>query len=273
MTTALPFFQIDAFATRPFEGNPAAVMPLGAWLPDATLQAIAQENNLSETAFIVRTGRGRWHLRRFTPTTEVPLCGHATLAAGHAVLAEGGFDGDSVGFDTQSGLLEVSRAGPGRYAMSLPVDAPRRTPVPEGLAEALGANPAEVWAGSYLMAVFDTPNEVRALKPDFRALKAIRGEATREAGNIICAAQGAGFGPDVVLRFFAPGSGIDEDPTTGSAFSLLTPVFATRLMRQHLTAYQAFPGRGAEVHARLAGDRVILTGCARTVIRGEFSYG
>ena len=277
----LPFFQIDAFANAAFQGNPAAVMPLEAFLPDSVLQQIAAENNLSETAFIVGKGQGQWDLRWFTPTTEVPICGHATLAAAHAIFAEGGYTGDTVTFHTASGPLVVtcqpSAAGTNpHYAMQLPASPPRQIATPAGLAHALGEEPAETWVSHYIVAVFDTPNKVRALSPDFAQLAHIGRDMGPDApkggpGNISAVARGTGFGPDLIVRFFGPGVGINEDPATGSAYCGLAPLFADRLMKPSLTFYQAFPGRGAHIEAHFEGGPfVTVTGSAVTVIAGEF---
>lgn len=268
--TDIPFYQIDAFAERAMAGGPAAVMPVDAFPEDAVMQAIAAENNLAETAFIVAKGKGVWDLRWFTPLLEVPLCGHATLASAHAIYAHLGYDGDTVGFDTKSGRLTVRRLDDGRLEMDFPAMPPRRVETPEGLAQALGAEPAEVWASSYLLAVFDAPEQVRALKPDPDAVNRISGGATGGRGNIVCSAPGAAEGFDVVSRFFAPGSGIPEDPATGSAHCIVAPLFSDRLGKAELNCFQAYPGRGAHITTRMAGDRVKLIGRARTVIEGVF---
>ena len=269
-----PFYQIDAFAEKPLAGGPAAVMPLDAFLPDAQMQAIAAENNLAETAFLVAKDRGVWDLRWFTPKLEVPLCGHATLAAAHAVYAHLGHEGEQASFDTRSGRLTVTRLADGRLEMDFPSLPPRPTQIPEGLTEALGARPAEVLAASYLVAVFDAPEQVVALAPDLVRIEAISGEATGGRGNIVCAAPGArsrDFAAyDVVSRFFAPGSGVAEDPATGSAHCILAPYFSQRLGKSELQCFQAYPGRGAVISTRLVGDRVKLIGRARTVVEGVF---
>lgn len=261
----IPFFQIDAFAERAMAGGPAAVMPLDAFLSDAQMQAIAAENNLAETAFIVAKAAGIWDLRWFTPAVEVPLCGHATLASAHALYAHLGFDGDEIGFDTKSGRLTVKRLADGRLEMDFPANPPKRTDAPAGMAEALGGKPVEVWAGQYLLAVFASASEVRALKPDMAKIVALG----PEAGNIICAAPGD-EGYDVVSRFFAPAFGIPEDPATGSAHCMIAPLFSERLGRAELNCFQACPGRGANITTRMAGDRVKLIGRGRTVIEGRF---
>ena len=261
---------VDAFASEPFRGNPACVLePFEAW-PDASwMQALAQENNQAETAFLVRRDEpARFGLRWFTPALEVPLCGHATLAAAHVLAAEIGLDAAVVTFDTRSGPLIVSRAGEG-YRMDFPADPPRRTQEPEGLSEALGVTPAEVWAGAYLVAVLPDEAAVRGLTPDIARIKTIAGEATGARGNLIVAALAdAGRPYDVVSRFFAPGSGIPEDPATGSAHCILSPLFSGRLGRPRLKFHQAYPGRGGDIEAEHRGERVLLDGRAVTVLEG-----
>jgi PhzF family phenazine biosynthesis protein len=264
------FFQIDAFAERPMTGGPAAVMPMDAFPADDLMQSIAAENNLAETAFIVAKAPGVWDLRWFTPALEVPLCGHATLASAHALYSHLGFDGAEIGFDTKSGRLTVKRLADGRLEMDFPAQPPRDVPTPEGLVEALGATPQKVVAGPYLMAIFATPDEVRALKPDLVQVNVISGGATGGRGNLVCAAPGASEGFDVVSRFFAPGSGIPEDPATGSAHCIIAPYFSQVLGKPELTCFQAYPGRGANITTRMAGDRVKLIGRGRTVIKGVF---
>ncbi|MEG3181252.1 PhzF family phenazine biosynthesis protein [Sphingomonas sp. LT1P40] len=260
----LPFAQIDAFADRPFTGNQAAVIPLDAWLDDAVLQAIAEENNVAETAFIVPDAGGEadYELRWFTPAVEVALCGHATLASGHFVL---GRDSslERVRFRTRkAGVLEVAREGDG-YAMALPAYPPSPADVP-GLLAALGVARGEVLrhANGYDLVVLDTAADVLALKPDFRALAAL--------GDTLNIVSAPGQDTDVVSRVFAPAAGIDEDPVTGSAHSVLTPYWAARLGRDRFSAFQASK-RGGHVDCQAAGDRVILRGQCVTVIEGVFT--
>ncbi|MFA7262376.1 MAG: PhzF family phenazine biosynthesis protein [Caulobacter sp.] len=259
---------VDAFASGPFKGNPACVVePTAAWADAAWMQALAAENNQAETAFLLTTDDpARFGLRWFTPALEVPLCGHATLAAAHVLFAELGVAADLITFDTLSGPLTVRRLGD-RYEMDFPANPPKRTAIPDGLVEALGATPTEVWAGSYLVAVFDSEAAVRALKPDLAALEKIAGEATGGRGNLSAAALAdAGADHDVVSRFFAPGSGIPEDPATGSAHCILSPLFAGKLGRADLRFHQAYPGRGGDLQCEHRGDRVLLRGKAVTVI-------
>jgi len=262
---------IDAFATQPFRGNPACVVePLDAWPEAAWMQALAAENNQAETAFLLRTADpARFGLRWFTPLLEVPLCGHATLAAGHALLDELGTPAAALTFDTQSGPLIVRRAGPG-YEMDFPASAPVRIAAPAGLAEALGAEPAEVWVSSYLVALFKTEAAVRALTPDLVALNAVASAATAGRGNVgVAALADPGSAADVVDRFFAPGSGIPEDPATGSLHCILSPLYAQKLGRPTVTFHQAYPGRGGDLECEHRGERVTLRGQAVTVVESR----
>lgn len=259
----LPITQVDAFADTPFTGNPAAVMPLDAWLEDDVLQNIAAENNLSETAFLVPDARGEadFELRWFTPADEVRLCGHATLASGHMILS-GAPNRERVTFRTRhAGLLAVERAGEG-YALALPALPPEPKPLPEIVA-ALGVTSVETLfrEGGYCVVVLENEAAVRAVDPDMRAL-AVGGD--RQA--IVTA---PGDTTDVVSRMFAPGAGIDEDPVTGSAHAVIVPYWAKRLGRDSFTAFQAST-RGGHVGCTLAGDRVILSGRCVTVIEGMF---
>lgn len=271
MAGSIPIYQVDAFASRTFEGNQACVMPLEAFLPDQTLLAIAAENNVAETAFIVPAGIGRWQLRWFTPAVEVPLCGHATLASAHVIFEHLGFVGDTITFETrQSGELYVSRDGSG-YAMDFPAAPVSEIAIADDLVAALGARPQAVYAGAFLACLFETSEEVVALQPDYRALGVVGAETEGwDRGNIGCFALGGQEGADVTSRFFAPGSGIDEDPATGSWHCMLAPVVAARFGRSRLNCYQAFAGRGAWIGTELFEDRVSLTGQAVTVIEGQF---
>ena len=262
---------IDAFAAQPFKGNPACVVePLGAWPPETRMQALAAENNQAETAFLLGTADpARFGLRWFTPRLEVPLCGHATLASAHVLLAELGLAAARLTFDTQSGPLSVTRADAG-YRMDFPSDPPTRIDIPPGLAEALGAPPLEVWAGRYLVAILANEAAVRALAPDLGALEQVSSAATGGRGNVgvsALAARGAPY--DVVSRFFAPGSGIPEDPTTGSLHCILAPLFAGKLGRARLRFHQAYPGRGGDLVCELRGERAFIEGRATTVVESR----
>lgn len=264
----IPFTQVDAFASAPFEGNPAAVMPLSRWLPDEMLLAIAAENNLSETAFLVPdetpegTGAADFELRWFTPGAEVALCGHATLASGHVVLSSDP-DRDRVRFRTRrSGVLEVAREGSG-YAMRLPAWKPSPRDLP-GVKRALGVD-AEAeslfYDTGYALVLLPDEAAVRALRPDFRALAA--------EGDWVVIAAAPGERTDIVSRVFVPAFRIDEDPVTGSAHAVMVPYWADRLGRADMTAFQASE-RGGRLGCRLDKDRVVLTGACVTVIEGAF---
>lgn len=270
------FYQIDAFASASFEGNQACVMPLKAFLPDNVLQMIAAENNVAETAFFVPVGPARWALRWFTPTTEVPLCGHATLASAHAIFTHLGFSGAEILFETrQSGMLTVTRASSPEdgYAMDFPASPVKEIAVFDDIEAALGARPVQMWAGSFLACRFETPEEIIALDPDHKALGVLGVDAGDwERGNIGCFAMGGKEGADVTSRFFAPGSGIDEDPATGSWHCMLAPVIADMSGQAKLNCFQAYAGRGAWIGTKLVGDRVKLTGQAVTVINGVFRF-
>ena len=257
----LRFVQVDAFADRPFAGNPAAVMPLDAWLPDEVMQAIAEENNLSETAFTVpATGDADYELRWFTPTTEVALCGHATLASGHVLI-----EGDQVRFRTRkAGVLTVGRDGD-----ALTLDLPQTLVRPdrhESLLDALGTPAGEVhlsYSGAEATAIIllDSADAVRACAPDMKALAGI------DLMAIVTAPGDGGY--DVVSRVFVPAWGVDEDPVTGSAHAALTPFWCDRMGRDSFTAFQA-SRRGGVVRCRREGERVVLGGECVTVIEGEY---
>jgi PhzF family phenazine biosynthesis protein len=261
---------VDAFAAAPFKGNPACVVePFDQWPSDGWMQALAKENNQAETAFLLRTGDpARFGLRWFTPGMEVDLCGHATLASAHVLLAELGLEVPALTFDTRSGPLIVSRAGSG-YEMDFPADPPRRTAAPAGLVEALGVTPVEVWAGRYLVAVLDDAAAVHAVTPDIRALARVQGEAGEVGQVIVCALADPSDDVDVVDRFFAPGCGVDEDPATGSAHCILGPLYADKFGRPTARFRQVFPGRGGDIATETRGDRVLLRGQAVTVIESR----
>jgi PhzF family phenazine biosynthesis protein len=262
---------VDAFASAPFMGNPACVVePVDQWPADGWMQALARENNQAETAFLRRTAEpARFDLRWFTPGMEVDLCGHATLASAHVLLAELGLAAHVVTFDTRSGPLSVRVAEAG-YEMDFPADPPRRSErgVP-GLAEALGVDPVEVWAGRYLVAILSDAAAVRSVQPDIRALARLQGDAGEIGQVIVCATADAGDDVDVVDRFFAPGCGVDEDPATGSAHCILGPLYADRLGRAVVRFRQIFPGRGGDVVTETNGDRVLLRGQAVTVVESR----
>lgn len=262
---------VDAFATAAFRGNPACVVePLDRWPDPLWMQALAMENNQAETAFLLRTEEpGRFGLRWFTPTQEVELCGHATLASAHALLSELGVEAGTIRFDTLSGELTVRRAG-ALYEMDFPADPPRRTAMPGGLEQAVRAPILEVWAGRYLVALMADEAAVRGLDPDLGAVHAIAGEATGGRGNLVVAARADPGRPyEVVSRFFAPGSGVAEDPATGSAHCILAPLYAEKLGRPALRFHQAFPRRGGDLECEAVGSRVLLRGAAVTTVESR----
>ncbi|ALL14546.1 PhzF family phenazine biosynthesis protein [Caulobacter henricii] len=259
---------IDAFAPAPFRGNPACVVePFDAWPSPNWMQALAAENNQAETAFLLKTADpSRYGLRWFTPAVEAPICGHATLAAAHALFFEMGVDAPLLTFDTQAGALTVRRDGE-RLELNFPADPPRQISVPEGLEQALGAAPVEVWAGMYLVAVMADEATVRRLKPDQSAVAKLGGEASGGPGQIVTVALADPDRPyQVVSRFFAPGCGIAEDPTTGSAHCILMPLYGDKLGREVLSFHQAYPGRGGDLDCESRGARVLLRGRGFTVM-------
>jgi PhzF family phenazine biosynthesis protein len=258
----IPLYQIDAFAEGPFTGNPAAVCPLEAWLPDDVMQAIAAENNLSETAFFVPEGEG-YRLRWFTPGTEVDLCGHATLASAYVVFRWLAPERRRVVFTTQqAGPLTVARDGD-----LLALDFPSRPAEPcamsEALAAALGRRPAALLAARDYLAVYDSADEIKALAPDFAALAAL------DRFAVIVTAPGTGE-VDFVSRFFAPARGVDEDPVTGSAHCTLIPFWAERLGKQRLEARQ-LSRRGGVLSCALDGNRVTIAGRAVPYLEGTIT--
>ncbi|WP_426265643.1 PhzF family phenazine biosynthesis protein [Sphingomonas sp. LHG3443-2] len=255
----LPFYQVDAFTSgRPLTGNPAAVMPLDGWLPDEILQAIAAENNLSETAFTVplEGGEADYHLRWFTPTVEVDLCGHATFASGHILL-----DGEAVRFQTRSGVLTVTRKD-GSLWLDLPASRLSDGQA-DAVLDALGVRgPVRIGQGGNgaILVRLDDEAAVRAVTPDFARLRAV---------DALVMVTAPGTRTDIVSRVFAAYHGIDEDPVTGSAHCALVPYWAAELGRAEFTAAQV-GARGGDLRCRLLGDRVLLGGEARTVIEGTF---
>lgn len=272
--TAYKIYQVDAFASAPFTGNPAAIMPLnGPALSDADMQAIAMENNLAETAYFWPEGDdGAFRLRWFTPGAEVPLCGHATLASAHVLFQHLGHKGNEIHFETLSGRLTVVRKDDG-YEMDFPAQ-PVEQPFPaEAAAGLIGSTVAEAYcvdpapAGDhYILAVLPRAADARAAQPDLRAI-------SQYPAKLIITAPGEDD-VDFVSRFFAPTIGVDEDPVTGSAHCALTPYWAARLGKNDLHAYQASP-RGGHVYCTHADcpdgqNRVKLSGTAHTVLEGEF---
>jgi len=254
----LDFYQVDAFADDVFTGNPAAVIPLYEWLSDELMMHIAQENNLSETAFFVRKGE-YFELRWFTPEIEIDLCGHATLGSAHVLYHHLEYADPAVVFETKSGRLFVDREGDG-YSMDFPAWSCANIQVTERVAAALGARPAELYMGSRdMMAVFESEEQVRALRPDFRQVSALDGLC------LICTAPGMDH--DFVSRVFVSGDSIPEDPVTGSAHCTLVPYWADRLGKSTFNAYQAST-RGGSMRCEYLGDRVKISGNAVTYMTG-----
>ncbi len=254
-----PIFQVDAFTDHVFGGNPAAVVPLRSWLPDETMQQIAMENNLSETAFYVEEHEA-FGLRWFTPEVEVDLCGHATLATAHVLFSELGFAGNELKFDTKSGRLTVKKSEIG-YSMNFPADEMPQVEAPPILFQALGIKrTSKTYRTDDYMVVLESEEEVSAIEPDFRFLKEV------DARGIIVTAPGEDV--DFVSRFFAPQVGIDEDPVTGSAHTKTTPYWTKELGKSELTARQ-ISQRVGDLTVRHLGDRVEIEGQAITFLRGE----
>lgn len=267
----LRIWQVDAFADRLFEGNPAAVVALEAWLPDETMQAIAAENNLSETAFFVPATPGsfeRCHLRWFTPEVEVPLCGHATLASGHVIFTHLAPALNTVTFATKSGNLEVMRGPGGILEMALPayqaIPHPQAEDFAEVLEETLDIAPREVLKANYAIAIFETVDEILEAESDSTLAEAL--EEFGEDGVIITAA-GGDTGFDFVSRFFVPGKGVPEDPVTGSAHAALTPLWAKRLGKPRLKARQ-LSARGGTLDCEEQGERVLIRGRVTPYLEG-----
>jgi len=257
----LPLYQVDAFTTRLFGGNPAAVVPIETWPRDDVMQAIAAENNLAETAFVIARPDVS-PLRWFTPTVEVDLCGHATLASAHVLFRYHFPSLARLVFETKSGELSVTRDGE-LLALDFPARPARAIDVSDALAAALGARPREALrAPRDLLAVLDTEAQVRAFHPDFSRIAAL------DATGLIVTAPGDEV--DFVSRFFAPKAGIPEDPATGSSHCTLAPYWAARLGRNKLTARQ-LSARGGEMRCELRGERVLIAGATVEYLRGEIA--
>jgi PhzF family phenazine biosynthesis protein len=255
-----PIFQVDAFTDRLFGGNPAAVMPMDRFPDDVVMQAIAAENNLAETAFLVPS-EGDYALRWFTPAVEVPLCGHATLASAAVVMERLEPGREQVRFHSASGRLNVKRED-GGYVMDLPARTSQPVAAPAGLAEALGSTPDEFLVNDFnYMAVLASAEAVRSLTPDLALIARLD-----RSGLIVTAAGDQDY--DFVSRYFAPAKGIPEDPVTGAAHCMLVPYWAGRTGKLAFRAYQASP-RGGEIVCRLAGDRVELSGSCVFYLEGS----
>jgi len=260
----IPIYQADAFTDKLFGGNPAAICPLTEWLPDDTMQQIAKENNLAETAFFVKNDTG-YLLRWFTPEYEIDLCGHATLASAHILFTELAYGGDTIHFDTvKAGTLIVKRDSD-KYTMDFPCRQPIPIETPNGLVEALGGpEPTAILRSRDYFVVYDTEEEITELSPDMFALSKM------DTVGIIVTAPGKNS--DFVSRFFAPGAGIPEDPVTGSAHCNLIPYWAKIFGKDKLHAYQLSARKG-ELWCELKGDRVLMSGKAVTYLKGEILVG
>jgi len=257
----VPYYHIDAFSSKVFSGNPAGVCLLEQWLDDATLQAIAAENNHSETAFLVKKGQN-YNLRWFTPKTEVDLCGHATLASAYVVFNYFDISLDIVRFETKSGLLTVSKADT-LLSMDFPCCKASSCPIPTHLSEGIGASPNEVLrAPRDYLAVFESEEQIRSIQPDFKELEKL------DCLGIIVTAPG--LSSDFVSRFFGPKAGVPEDPVTGSAHCTLIPYWSERLARSELFAIQVSM-RGGELFCRNLGERVSISGNAVLYLKGTIT--
>ncbi|MGD0291729.1 MAG: PhzF family phenazine biosynthesis protein [Candidatus Binataceae bacterium] len=255
-----PIYQIDAFTSRLFRGNPAAVVVLNEWLPDDVMAAVAAENNLAETAFVILQSEVV-PLRWFTPTVEIDLCGHATLAAAHVILNSYRRGQDTIRFATRSGELIVTRQNE-LLLMDFPARSGKPMEVTDALVAALGARPREAQLARDILAVFDSEDQIRDLRPDMNRIAAL------DAFAVIVSAPGDEV--DFVSRFFAPGAGLPEDPVTGSAHCTLTPYWSARLGKQVLNARQ-LSARGGEIQCEMRGDRVMIAGATVEYLRGEIT--
>ncbi|MCK9399965.1 MAG: PhzF family phenazine biosynthesis protein [Bacteroidales bacterium] len=255
----LPFYQVDAFTDRLFGGNPAGVCPLDQWLADEVMQKIAIENNLSETAFFVKEDDG-FHIRWFTPKVEVNLCGHATLASAHVIFHHLGYSDEMISFQSRSGILNVTKESD-LLILDFPANKPQRTALPNDFVQSLNITPIQCYRGKedYLL-LYKSQQEIEALVPDFRRLEKI------DVRAVIVTAPGDKV--DFVSRFFAPRVGVDEDPVTGSAHTVLIPFWAEKLGKTEMKALQ-LSRRGGSLFCRLRGDRVDIGGNAVTFLKGE----
>lgn len=257
----LPIYQVDAFSEKVFGGNPAAVCPLDSWLPDDLMQKIAFENNLSETAFFVPEGDD-FHIRWFTPTVEVALCGHATLASAHVLFTHLGYSRGEILFNSKSGILRVSKTGDGKISLDFPRNDAAPVPdAPDSILKGLHLKAADVFRGrDDFMVVVENQEQIEALKPDFELLK------QSPARGIVVTAPGKNA--DFVSRCFYPQSGVNEDPVTGSAHTMSAPYWAAKLGKNRLTAYQLSERKGY-LECLVNADRVIMTGSGITFMKGE----
>jgi len=257
----LEIYQVDAFTSQLFAGNPAAICPLDEWLPDETMQHIAMENNLSETAFFIEKEDG-FEIRWFTPNAEVDLCGHATLATAHVIYNHLGYTEDKIKFECKSGVLIVSKAE-GGFLMNFPADTIKEVEIPEIIKESLKLDPLTVYEGvSDMMIVINNQQQLQTLNPDLRLL-----ETLGRRGFIVTA---PGENVDFVSRCFYPNCDIDEDPVTGSAHTTMAPYWSAQLGKNTLVARQ-LSRRGGQIHCKLKGDRVELSGQAITYMVGKIT--
>ena len=257
----LKIYQLDAFTDKVFGGNPAAVIPLTRWLSDELMQKIALENNLAETAFYVPEG-DRFHIRWFTPTVEVDLCGHATLATSYQIFHYEDYSKSIIEFNSRSGILKVEKQGDS-LELDFPTDKLQPAETPQALVDSLGITPRETFKGlTDYMLIFDSEAQIKAFKPDFRKMAEV------DCRGVIVTAQGIEV--DFVSRFFGPNSGGDEDPVTGSAHTSLTPYWAKVLNKTSLSAKQ-ISSRGGELHCMLVGDRVKISGKVTPYLVGEIN--
>ena len=254
----IDIYQIDAFANKAFEGNPAAVCPLNSWLPDELMQSIAAENNLAETAFFVPQGTG-YFIRWFTPITEVDLCGHATLASAYVLFNILDFNGDKIDFDSKSGILSVSRDGDS-LIMDFPSQPPEPCDTPKEIIEAFGMMPNECLKYEDYVVIFDNAEQVQMADPDFEILKKL------DCRGVIISSLSEEY--DFVARFFAPNFGIPEDPVTGSAYTRLVPYWAQKTDKTRFRVKQ-LSSRGGELLCELRDDRVLISGRAVKYLEGS----
>lgn len=259
----IPIYQADAFTQKVFGGNPAAVCPLNEWLPENTMQQIAMENNLAETAFIVKENEG-FRIRWFTPTVEVALCGHATLAAAHIFFNHLGYTADEISFNSKSGWLKVIKEKNGQLTLDFPADNFEVVnDIPPAIVDGLKIKPLQVYKGSFdYMVVVDQQNIIENLQPDFKII------ATLKSRGVLVTARGNEA--DFVSRGFFPQSGIDEDPVTGSAHTLLVPYWASVLKKNEMKAIQLSARKG-HLDCVLKGNRVLMSGYAVTYLKGEIT--
>jgi len=256
----MKLYIVNAFSKKKFRGNPAAVVPLLQWLSEDRMQHIAAQNNLAETAFVIPEGKS-FHIRWFTPTVEVDLCGHATLATAHVYFNHLGYDESRIVFNSKSGLLSVQREKNGSLTLDFPVNNPVPADMLPAVVEGLKARPVALYSSRFdYLAVFDRQSDIEKLAPDFRILKQIKSR------GLIATAKGDEV--DFVSRCFFPQSGIDEDPVTGSAHTVLVPFWAGQLGKSRLSAMQLSQRKGW-LDCELTGDRVLIGGFANTYLEGQ----